>query len=304
MPERARSRKGQLHFHEVPRSARAVCCDNEQRGAGCRNGFGRRTPSRWLRSANRPRPPRDQHIRRNRAGWQTPDDRHDRGFARRIDASRPGRLGSLGARHGSGVCSSSLIRVVKEPGERSRHHDYRARRSHGSPRFRQGPVFLGRVEPRPSATTCASSVNRVFVGWVRLKGSTTTRGPGMVGCAPLGARPLRDLLTLIHVATSDRLRARSGRMDSGLEEQAAVAAVVEAYLRAQVKILEIVAFCVEVADCRTGADQYAVYDTPVARLVAMRFPPGQVLAVEQGLKTNLRRVEFASGCGGSSPVRA
>ena len=45
---------------------------------------------------------------------------------------------------------------------------------------------------------------------------------------------------------------------------AAAAALVEACLDAQVKIGEITAFRVEVAECRTGADQDAVCDMPVA----------------------------------------
>jgi hypothetical protein len=56
--------------------------------------------------------------------------------------------------------------------------------------------------------------------------------------------------------------------------------IIDACLYTQVKVLEIVTLCIEVAERRPGANQDAILDIPIPRLGRMRLPTGPVLAVE------------------------
>src|SRR5437660_10267516 len=69
-------------------------------------------------------------------------------------------------------------------------------------------------------------------------------------------------------------------------EDAADAAVINTGHRAEVKVPEIAALAKQVAYLATGADEDALgIDAPVARLVGVFLPTGQVPAVEERKET-------------------
>ena len=84
-----------------------------------------------------------------------------------------------------------------------------------------------------------------------------------------------------------------GRTVFGIEP--AVAAVIDAGFNEEIEVLVPSVLSVKITGLRSRPDENAALDTPVAWLLRINFPPGQVLAVEQGLELRSRIVFPKSG---------